>query len=166
MKITENKQTSYGIQAMPTSAYTYSRHRQAKKRVVMSKTCAVHNIFTHFPKCGECPVCRDNKPMRQRCESNIKAERPCDALPKPEVFGDAGTLDHKIMNEDGASRDGDRVACIILDRATYWQQAYADETKSTKATIRALQKLYGHRIREICKAIFVFQHSSQLATGL
>ena len=38
----------------------------------------------------------------------------------PVKFGNAGTLDHKVLNEDDASRDGDRNACIISDTATYW----------------------------------------------
>ena len=43
--------------------------------------------------------------MEARCES--KGENHADALPTPEHFGDAGTLDHKVMNEDDASREGD-----------------------------------------------------------
>ena len=126
--------------------------RKLKKRVVMSKTHSVHNIFTHFPKCGSCNICMRNKAMKARCES--KGAKECDALPTPVEFGDAGTLDHKVLNEDDASRDGDRNACVMLDRATYWLQSYADETKSSKATIRAMQKFYGPKIRQICKHIY------------
>ena len=119
-----------------------------KKKSVMSKTCPVHNVFIHFPKDKECDICRDNKPRKDRCDS--QGNKACDSLPIPKKFGDSGTLDHKIMNEDDASREGDKNACIILDRATYWLQAYADKTKSADATIRALQKFYGPKIKKTC----------------
>ena len=117
----------------------------------MGKTCN-HYIFKHFPKDLDCDICRRSKPQKARCES--KGVKACDSLPVPVNFGDAGTLDHKIINEDDASRDGDRNACVILDRATYWLQAYGDTTKSAKATISALQNKYGSKISEICKHIY------------
>ena len=124
--------------------------KKKRKRVVTGKTCK-HNIFTHFPKDLDCDICR-NKPQKARCESEgVKA---CDALSVPVNFGGAGTLDHKIINEDDASRDGDRNACVILDRGTNWLQAYGDTTKSAIATISALQKFYGLKISEIVKHIY------------
>ena len=66
----------------------------------MGKICK-HNIFTHFPKDLDCDICRRNKPQKARCES--KGAKACDSLPVPVRFGDAGTLDHKIINEDDAS---------------------------------------------------------------
>ena len=117
----------------------------------MGKTCK-HNIFTHFPEDLDCDICKRNKPMKARGES--KGEKHVDALPTPQHFGDAGTLDHKVINEDDASREGDRNACVILDRATYWLQAYGDQNKSAKATISALPKFYGPKISEIVKHIY------------
>ena len=101
----------------------------------------------------DCDICRRNKPQKARCES--KGVKAFDSLPVPVSFGDAGTLDHKIIYEDDASRDGDRNACGIFDCATYWLQAYGDTTKSAKATISALQTNYGLKIPEVCKHIYV-----------
>ena len=77
--------------------------KNQKKKVIMSKTSSKHNIFTHFPKDPNCEICRRNKPQRASCSS--KATRPCDALPTPVIFGDATTLDHKILNDDDVARE-------------------------------------------------------------
>lgn len=109
----------------------------------MSKTHAAHNIFIHFPKDPDCEICRPDKLQKARCQSS--GTKACDASPVPQAFGDAGMLDHKVVNEDDKGRDGDRNACT-LDRTTYWLQAYGDTRKTAEATIRAMQALYGPRI--------------------
>lgn len=125
--------------------------RRSNNKVRMSKTFAFHNCFIHFPKDPDCPICTKCKPMSARRGDSKKA---CDSLPTPKKFGDRGTLDHKIINEDDKSRDGDRNICVILNEATYWLQAYADARKTAEATIRALQEFYGPEIREISKHIY------------
>ena len=66
-----------------------------------------------------------------------------DALPEPKAFGDAITLDHKILNGQDESRDHDRVICVITDRFTKWIQAYPANNKSSFETKKALQKFLG-----------------------
>ena len=83
--------------------------KKKRTKVVMGKTCK-HNICTHFPKDLDCDICRRNEPQKAGCES--KGVKACDSLPVPVKFGDAGTLDHKIMNEDDASRDRWRQECM------------------------------------------------------
>ena len=109
------------------------KKRQSKK-VVMSTSCK-HNIFTHFPKDKDCPICTRNKPMK--APSRSKSERDCDALPEPIKFGDSGMLDHKVINDDDKSRSEDRNVCVILDRAIYWLQAYADKIFRKSQTVGA-----------------------------
>ena len=70
----------------------------------------------------------------------------CDSLPVPIKFGDRWTLDHKIINTDDSSQEGDRAVCVILDQACYWLQAYADPKKTSEATIRALQEFGGPEV--------------------
>ena len=89
-----------------------------------------------------------------KAPSRSKSERDCDALPEPTTFGDSGTLDHKVINEDDKSRSEDRNVCVILDRATYWLQAYADKHKNAEATIRALQQFYGPQLQQVCKHLY------------
>ena len=100
-----------------------------------------HNIFTHFPRDKDCEVC-------QRTIAHKTSLRPSsvprgDALPEPKVFGDAITADHKILNEDEASRDEDKVACIIQDKATYFIGAYPSKSKSTRHTKKSFQRFLG-----------------------
>ena len=69
-----------------------------------------HNIFTHFPKDPNCPICNSCKRNRAHCRSKVHGEP--DQLPEPKKFADAITADHKILNEDDESRKKDRVALI------------------------------------------------------
>ena len=86
-----------------------------------------HNPFTHFPMDREnCKVCRDAKPMRHYART--KEHGPPDSLPKPEKFADQLVADHKIITEEDQSRNQDKVACIIQDRATSWLKAYPAPT--------------------------------------
>ena len=107
--------------------------------------------MTHFPKDPDCPICQRCKPQSA---SHGQSKRYCDSLPVPVKFGDRGTLDHKIINDDDKSRDHDKAVCVVLDIATYWLQAYADPRKTAEATISALQEFYGPEIEDICKHIY------------
>jgi len=66
-----------------------------------------------------------------------------DKLPEPKAFADALTADHKILNDDDASRTMDKTALIILDRFTQWLQSFPCKTKNTEETIEAFQKFLG-----------------------
>ena len=83
--------------------------KKKKQSKVLSGKC-VHNVFTHFPKCENCEICRDHKTHRAYCRN--KAGQASN-LPTPTKFGEMLTADHKILNEDDESRSGDRVVCII-----------------------------------------------------
>jgi len=54
-----------------------------------------------------------------------------DDLPEPTAWGRSITADHKILNEDDASRSEDRVALIILDRFTRWLQGFVRANPKT-----------------------------------
>ena len=45
-----------------------------------------------------------------------KGEPDPDGLPVPTAWGDAVTADHKVLNDEDASRDGDKLALVILDK--------------------------------------------------
>lgn len=125
-------------------------NKRLEKKGVMSRTSSSCDILIHFPKDPECDICcKRSKPQKARCQST--GTRHCDALPMPQVFGDAGTQDHKVMNEDDNGSDGDRNARIALDRATCSVQAYGDERETVEATVRAMQQFV--RISQICKYI-------------
>ncbi|MDP7560267.1 MAG: DNA cytosine methyltransferase, partial [Planctomycetota bacterium] len=102
---------------------------------------AKHNIWTHFPKDMECEICRSCKTCRAHCRS--REPGAADALPIPVNFADALTADHAIINEDDKSREEDRVALVILDRATQWLQSYATKTKNTEDTTAGFLRFLG-----------------------
>ena len=90
-------------------------------------------------------MCNSCKNQRARCANKTHGEP--DGLPEPKEFADAITADHKIMNEDDASRTADQVALIIQDRKTHWLQAYASKSKSSHDTLMGFQKFLGPQVK-------------------
>ena len=118
--------------------------RNAKRKTVSCRTC-VHNVFTHFPRDPNCVICQQSNTHKAYLRSKAGPEK--DQLPEPQAPGDAVTLDHKILNENDASRDNDRIACVVQDKYSYLLQSYASETKDTADTKRALQRFAGPRMQ-------------------
>ena len=54
------------------------------------------------------------------------------------MFGHLITADHKVLNEEGESRNNHRYAVVVLDLATQWIQSYLCKTKSSHETERSL----------------------------
>ena len=73
---------------------------------------------SNFPKDPNCPICNESKSTRAQCRSKTYGKP--DQLPKPLKFGDSLAADHKILNDDDASCEADKVAIIILDRYSRW----------------------------------------------
>ena len=88
-----------------------------------------------------CPICNNVKTQRARCKS-CPEERP-DRLPEPKAFADALTADHAIINEDDASMDGDKVACVVQDQYSHWIQAFASHSESAEETKKAIKRFLG-----------------------
>ena len=126
------------------------KRRQRKKAPAIIAGKGKHNIFTHFPKCPNCVICQNNKAHRAYCKSG--GDIRTDSLPSPTRFGEMITADHKIMNDDDASREEDRTACVIQDKWSYWLQAYPAPTKSTADTKRALCRFLGPGVT--CRHIY------------
>ena len=93
----------------------------------------------------DCPICNSCKGTRAHCRTKKVHGEP-DKLPMPKKFADAITCDHKILNEDDASRDRDRVALVVLDRHTKWLQSYAAETKEASEVILAMKRFVGPQV--------------------
>ena len=62
-----------------------------------------HSIYTHSPKDRNCEVCLRTKMTRAPCR-----RRTDEALPRLEKFGELITAYHKVVNEEGESRDNHR----------------------------------------------------------
>ena len=62
-----------------------------------------HSINTQFPRDRDCDECLRTKMSRAPCRRSTG-----EALPRAEKFGDLITADHKVLNEEGESRDNHR----------------------------------------------------------
>ena len=91
-------------------------------------------FFTHFPKDGNCDICR-TKITRASCR-----RRTGTVVPKAENFGDFITADHKVLSEGSESRDNHRYAVVAQDLATQWIQSYPCQTTTSQETRKSLQK--------------------------
>ena len=73
------------------------------------------------------------------------ARAPCsrrtdEAVPRAEKFGDLITADHKVINEEGESRNNHRYAVVVQDLATQWSQSYPCKTKTSQESEKGLRK--------------------------
>ena len=94
-----------------------------------------HSIYTHFPRDRNCEVCLRTKMTRAPCR-----RRTGEALLRTEKFGDLITADHKVLNEEGESRDNHRYAVVVQDLATQWIQSFRCKTKTLQETEKRLRK--------------------------
>ena len=97
------------------------------------------HFITHFPKHPRCPVCSNCKIQRKHCR-RVNHDPDED---HPKEFGESVTADHMIQGREEQSYRGDTVACVIMDRATGWIQAFPAKSKSAGETKRAFMKFLG-----------------------
>lgn len=90
-------------------------------------------------------MCSDCKNTRAQCRKT-KHGKP-DDLPIPTEWAHSVTGDHKVLNDDDASRNEDRYALVLMDRYSRWLQAYASKTKDHKECMLQLQRFFGPQNR-------------------
>ena len=88
-----------------------------------------------LPEGPELQFCRRNKITRAPC-----GKRANNHIHRAEKFGDLITADHKIINEEGESRNNHPYAIVVQDLATQWIQSYPCKTKTSPETVRISQK--------------------------
>ena len=72
--------------------------------------------------------------LPERSKLRTKMTRaPCrrrtgEAVPRAEKFGDLITADHRVLDEEGESRNNHRYAVVVPDLATQWIQSYPCKT--------------------------------------
>ena len=66
--------------------------------------------------------------------------RTGEAVPRAENFGDLITADHKVLNEEGESRNNHRYAVVAQDLASRWIQSYPCKTKTSQETEKSVRK--------------------------
>ena len=94
-----------------------------------------HSVYTHFPTDRNCEICKRTKITRAPCR-----RRNGGAVPRAENFGDLITADHKVLSDNGESRNNHRYAVVVQDLATQWIQAYPCKSRTSQETQRSLQK--------------------------
>ena len=114
-----------------SSSYEVSLEPTSKRRQDLGK----HSVETDFPKARNCEICQNTKITRTPCRRRIGG-----AVPRAENFGDLITADHKVLSENGESRNNHRYAIVVQDVATQWIQSYPCKTKTSQETQRSLQK--------------------------
>ena len=102
-------------------------------RNVLSKRHQGSTVFySHFPKDGNCEVCKRTKITRTPCR-----RRTGETAPRAEEFGGLITADHKLLNERAESRHNHRYSVVVQDLATQWTQLYPCTTQTSQETERS-----------------------------
>ena len=92
-------------------------------------------FITHFPKDRTCEVC-----LRTKMTRVPGRRRTGEAVPRAETFGDLVTADHKVLNEEGESRNNHPYAVVFQDLAAQWIQSYPCNTKTSQETEKSLRR--------------------------
>ena len=108
-----------------------------ESRAKVEPGSGMHSVYTHFPKDPNCDICLKTKITRAS-----RRRRSGTVVPRAENFGDLITADHKVLGEEGESRNNHRYAAVVQDLATQWIQFFTCKTKISQETQRSLQKFF------------------------
>ena len=112
-----------------------SQDSDSKRPTKVVSKSRKHSIHTHFPNDRHSEVCLRTEMTRALCR-----RRTGEAPLRTEKFGDLINADHKVLNEDGESRNNHRYAVVVQDVATQWIQSYPSKTKTSQETEKSLRK--------------------------
>ena len=109
-------------------------------RDLKAEALSISHLMTHNPKNPHCSSCQRAK-MQAKPAPRRKNKHPEDA---PTVFGEQVTADHLIAQDIGdESILGDKVALVVLDRATRWLACYPLLSKGATDAAVALADFMG-----------------------
>ena len=101
-----------------------------------------HSIKTHVPKDRNGEVCLRTKMTRALCR-----RRTGEAVPRAEKFSDMVTADHKVLNEEGASRNNHRFAVVVQDLATSIDSILSVQNENFSGDGKGVYKSFSSRHR-------------------
>ncbi len=81
VKVMSMKKTCRKFGCVPNTTYMKKVHKHIKGKL------SEHNLWTHFPKDPNCPICARCKKNRAQCRQKVHAAP--DDLPVPKKFADA-----------------------------------------------------------------------------
>ena len=105
--------------------------RFVKIKIIIKEAQYLYSL----PKDRICEVCLQTKMTRALCR-----RRTGEALHRADKFGDLITADHKVLNEEGGSRNNHRYAVVVQDLATQWIPSFPCRTKTSQETEKNLRK--------------------------
>ena len=86
-----------------------------------------------------------NQIARSASEPRSQGPLAEDALAKlylgADIFGDLMKADHKVLNDEGESRNNHRYVVVDQDLATQWIQSYPCKTKTSQETEKEFTKV-------------------------
>ena len=92
---------------------------ECSTRVVENSELRKHSICTLFPKDRSCDKSLRTKFTRSPFRRHVGEG----STPLAEKFGGLITADHKILDEEGESRNNHRYAVVVQDLLTQWFQS-------------------------------------------
>ena len=83
---------------------------------------------------------------KSACEPKMASalcrRRTGEAVPRAEKFGDLVAADHKVLNEEGESRNSHRYAVVVQDLATQWIRFYLCKNKNFSGDGKEFNKVF------------------------
>ena len=82
-------------------------------------------------------------PMESRAKVELGSgneDKTGTVVPRAENFGDLTIADHKVLREEGESRNNHRNAVVVQDLATQWLQSFPYKTKTFQKTQKSVHK--------------------------
>ena len=108
-----------------------------------AEAVSLEHLMAHKRKNRFCPACQRAK-LHVRPALSKRRRAPVD--PVPESFGDLVTADHAIIPAEGAGKNWERTALMVLDRATKFLAAYPLMDKSASEATWALSHFAGRDV--------------------
>ena len=119
-----------------------------------------HRIYTHLPKDRNCEVCLRTKITRTPCR-----RRTGEAVPRAKKFCDLMTADHKVLNEDGESRNNSRYVVVVQDLVTQRIQSYLCKTETSQLSEK-FQESFSSRQKLTLTILWNLANNVQIYHGI
>ena len=119
----------------------------------------MHKMCTHFPKDPNCEVCKHTVITKAAIHRQFTSH-----IPRETKFGEIISADHKVLSQEGGSRNSLSHENVVQSLVTEWIQSCQTRTKtSNEATVHwnneKLEKIFnGTHVR-------VQQGTSEIAGG-
>ena len=134
-EFTDNlKDTELHAPASHFSGLRFGPSYDVQRKWYQNQRCKVFS--THFPKDPKLRSLLAN----QNDEGSLQKDTLAKQCLEQKSFGDLMTADHKVLNEEGESRNNHQYAVVVQDPATQWIQSYPCKTETSQETEESSRK--------------------------